>query len=310
MLGGFKEVLAELSPDLVVVQGDTSSAFAGALAGFYAGIPVAHVEAGLRTKLVTSPFPEEAHRRLIGCLTTLHFAPTQVAAANLLREGVPRSRVVVVGNPVVDALLNTPSANEWRMGGEADEQRLVVTVHRRESWGGILGEIAASINDAVKRHPKLHVVWPLHANPAVQTVVRQQLKDPRIHLVQPLPYTQFLGLLRAATLILTDSGGVQEEAHTLGIPALIAREETERVEAIGAGLTIIGRQRAEILRGLDAALAARSYPAAQCHRNRFGDGRAGERIVRAISRWWSGLEPLLPEADEFGESECASRLHD
>jgi UDP-N-acetylglucosamine 2-epimerase (non-hydrolysing) len=306
MLGGFKEVLAALSPSLIVVQGDTSSAFAGAVAGFYAGIPVAHVEAGLRTTRVTSPFPEEMHRRLIAGLTTLHFAPTKVAAANLLREGVAPNRVAVVGNPVVDALLNTPTVDEWRIGRDHEEQLLVITVHRRESWGGILREIAASIRDAIERHPKLHVVWPLHANPAVQTVIRQQLRDPRIHLYGPLPYTRFLSLMRAATLILTDSGGVQEEAHTLGIPALVVRDETERVEAIGVGLTIIGRERKEILTALNAALTAPSYPRARSVTNVFGDGRAGDRIIQAISRWWNGLEPLLTAAEEFGGSEFAA----
>ena len=215
---------------------------------------------------------------------TLHFAPTRLAAANLLREGVPRGRIAVVGNTVVDALLSTPSVHERGMGGGTDNQLLVVTVHRRESWGGSLEEITTSISDAVKCHPKLHVIWPLHANPAVQTAVKKHLQDqPRIRLVQPLPYTRFLALLRAATLILTDSGGVQEEAHTLGIPALLAREETERVEAIGAGLTIVGRGRGQILGALDAALAAQSTPAARCGSNAFGDGRAGDRIAQGIA---------------------------
>jgi UDP-N-acetylglucosamine 2-epimerase len=301
MLAGLKDVLAELSPSVVMVQGDTSSALAGAIAGFYAGIPVAHIEAGLRTAGINSPFPEEAHRRLISCLTTLHFAPTRVAADNLLREGVPRSRIAVVGNSVVDALLCTPTVDGWRSGCGSDGQLLVVTVHRRESWGRILREITASVSEAVKRHPKLHVVWPLHANPAVQTVVKKQLQDhPRIRLVQPLPYSRFLALLRVATLILTDSGGVQEEAHTLGIPALVARQETERVEAIGAGLTIAGRERGQILRALDEALDVQSTRSVRSGPNVFGDGRAGDRIVQAMARWWNALEPLLPEVEEFG----------
>lgn len=298
--------LRELRPDLLMVQGDTTTVFATSVAAFHLSIPVAHVEAGLRSHDLRNPFPEEMNRRLTSVVTALHLAPTPLAARELQREGVPPERVVVTGNTVVDALqrlLEQPfeAAGTPLDGIRLDGHRLlVVTSHRRESWGADLENTCLALRDLVDRFPDLLVVYPVHLNPNVrQTVMGLLAGRRRIHLTEPLDYFTFVNLMRRCHLILTDSGGVQEEAPTLGKPLLVLRKLTERPEAFQAGLSkVVGNARevivAEASRLLEDDDAYRRMVSSD---NPFGDGRAAERIVLAVDRWSSGRLPPL-EADE------------
>ncbi len=279
-------------PHMVLVQGDTTSAFAGALAAFYHKIPVAHVEAGLRTGNLGAPWPEQANRCLISRLATLHFAPTEGARANLLREGVEPGRIYVTGNSGIDALLMT---REWLPTSDiyCDQPTpfVLITAHRREHFGAALDEICEAIADLAGLFSKMWFVFPVHPNPQVQDSVRRVLKNPddprlkagNVALVQPANYASFVAMLERCTLILTDSGGIQEEAPSLGKPVLVMRDETERPEAIEAGTALlVGTSRKRIVeettRLLNDAAARRSMTA---RANPFGDGRASERIVAA-----------------------------
>ncbi len=285
--------LGELAPDMVLVQGDTSTTLYAALAAFYARTPVAHVEAGLRTGDLYSPFPEEANRVLAGCLTTLHFPPTERAAGNLLREGHPRERVLVTGNTGIDALLMTAArADSGRLrpilGSRADDGSRVVliTAHRRESFGEGFTSLCRAIADLVESRPEVLFVYPAHLNPNVQDPVGRILRPlaERAHnllIPAPLPYLEFVALMKRSHLILTDSGGIQEEAPSLGKPVLVMRDTTERQEAIEAGTAcLVGTARERIVEGtlrlLDDPAAYRAMANAA---NPFGDGKAAERIV-------------------------------
>ncbi len=271
VLRGLRPVLAQVAPDLVVVHGDTTSALAAALAATYAGIPVAHVEAGLRTGDPAAPFPEEVNRGLIDRLAALHLAPTELARANLLAEGIAPTSILVTGNPVVDALA----------GVRAEPgDHVLVTCHRRESLGApLLGicVVAASLARSGAR-----VVWPVHPNPAVSEPVREALGG-LVDLRPPLPHGAFLQLLASAALVLTDSGGVQEEAALLSRPTLVLREKTERPEVLETGVVRVV--------GLDPVAieaAARDWlgsPPSPTGARPLGDGRAGPRIARALERF-------------------------
>lgn len=291
---GLRDVLDRERPAAVLVQGDTTSALVAALASFYRQIPVGHVEAGLRTGEPYNPFPEEMNRRLTSHLATWHFPPTDRAAENLRREGVPAERIVVTGNTIVDALQEIvarlartpvpPAVPPERLGG----RRLVlVTGHRRESFGGGMRNICQALHDLAERHPDVVIVYPVHLNPAVQQPVREILgAHPRIVLTPPLEYLPFVDLMRRAYLILTDSGGLQEEAPSLGVPVLVMRETTERPEAVAAGTArLVGTDRAAIVGAanelLDDAAAHQRMRAAH---NPFGDGRAAARIVAHLER--------------------------
>lgn len=307
-LGRLDSVLRDMRPDLVVVQGDTTTVFVTALAAFYHHIPVAHVEAGLRSADKNNPFPEEINRRLASTLTDLHFAPTVGARDNLLREGVARDSIVVTGNTVVDAIAvelrlpvnwaDTPVAHV-----PFDEQRvLFVTSHRRESWGSGLTNICMALADLVDAFPDVAVVYPVHPNPNVrETALRLLEGKPRVHLVPPLDYHVTLQVMRRSHFILTDSGGIQEEAPSLNKPVLILREVTERPEAAAAGLArIVGTDRATIVAEASRLLTdPQAYRAMATGCNPFGDGRAAVRIADAIARWAHGITPLLNPSDEF-----------
>lgn len=297
--------LAAGPPGLVLVQGDTTTAFAAALAAFYRLIPVGHVEAGLRTGDLCRPWPEEGNRQLVTRLAALHFAPTAAARDNLLREGVPTGRVHVTGNPVIDALLWTVAqidADPPPIPGLPDgvlasgRQLVLVTVHRRESFGPELEAVCRAIAELARRFPEVTFVYPVHPNPQVRGPVDRVLRPAglgNLHLLDPLPVRAFVRLFRRATVALTDSGGVQEEAPTLGVPVLLLRDTTERPEAVAAGaVKLVGTDFDRIVAEASRLLAD---PAA--HRamtgvpNPYGDGRAGERIAALVTEFLADRRP-------------------
>ncbi|MFN9644964.1 MAG: non-hydrolyzing UDP-N-acetylglucosamine 2-epimerase [Cyanobacteriota bacterium] len=289
-LQGLKEEFQAHRPDLVLVQGDTTTAFSSALAAFYEQIPVGHVEAGLRTDNLLDPFPEEANRRLISQLALLHFAPTERSAANLRASGVV-GEILTTGNTVIDALLlMAESAPAWDVPGlDWSRQRvLLATVHRRENWGERLEQIGRGFLALLDLFPDTALLLPLHRNPTVRAPLQALLGDhPRAFLCDPLDYNHLVAAMRGCTLLLTDSGGLQEEAPALGKPVLVLRRTTERPEAIDAGTArLVGTESATIvaeasrLRTDPEAYAAR----AKAH-NPFGDGQASGRILAAARRF-------------------------
>ncbi len=283
-------VLDQVRPAAVVVQGDTTTTVAAALAAFHARVPIAHVEAGLRTRRLDAPFPEEANRRLTAVLARWHFAPTALARAHLLREGAPPSHVVVTGNPVVDALCWTVERlGDRRVGpalpADASRRLILVTAHRRESFGAPFLELCSALRALADQHPDVELAYPVHPNPEVEAPVRRVLAGhPRIHLLPPLTYVELVDLLRRCHLVLTDSGGIQEEAPALGKPVLVLREATERPEGIDAGTArLVGTSRRRILQEAGRLLTdAAAYDAMARAHNPYGDGRAGERIARVL----------------------------
>ena len=298
VLGAFGRRFARSQPDLILVQGDTTTAMAGALAGFYAKVPVAHVEAGLRSGDLANPFPEEANRQIIDAVSTILLPPTLQAQANLLRAGFTAERCPVTGNTVVDALRLLCSTHAPVLDGsgvkeaELEGRRLIlVTTHRRESWGGDLEGICSAIRVLVQRQADVLVALPVHPNPNVKAPVIKLLGGhPRIRLLPPLGYVPFLSLMRRAYLILTDSGGVQEEAPSLGVPVLVLRKTTERPEAAEAGLArIIGTDPDAILEHVEELLAdEHAYRRMATAVNPYGDGRASERIAEVLRNWRTG----------------------
>jgi UDP-N-acetylglucosamine 2-epimerase (non-hydrolysing) len=292
-LGGLGLVLADAAPDLVVVQGDTTTTFAAALAGFYRQVPVVHLEAGLRTGNVLSPYPEEMNRRLTTQLTSLHLAPTPTARANLLAEGVAPGSVVVTGNTVIDALHMTvgrrvPYRDQQLAGLDSDPRPvLVVTAHRRESWGEPMAAIGAALASLARYHQDLLIVLPVHPNPRVRHVLLPAVAGlANVLVVEPLAYGEFARLLDRATIVLTDSGGVQEEAPSLGKPVLVMRDTTERPEAVAAGTArLVGTDHDRIVANVDSLLQdADAYAAMANSVNPYGDGRAAERSCQAMAR--------------------------
>jgi UDP-N-acetylglucosamine 2-epimerase (non-hydrolysing) len=298
ILTGLEPVLRHDKPDLILVHGDTTTSFAAALAAYYQRIPVGHVEAGLRTGSLNSPWPEEGNRRLTAVLARHHFAPTEQARANLLREGIDPESIHVTGNTVIDALLATKarlgdsialrSALDQRFGMLRPGARLVlITGHRRENFGAGFERICAAIATLADRFPAVDFLYPVHLNPNVQKPVRQTLgSHPNVHLIEPLDYLPFVYLMDRAYLILTDSGGVQEEAPSLGTPVLVMRDTTERPEAVTAGtVRLVGSHTESILTHAEALLTSPEMHGlmAQAH-NPYGDGRACERIVSALER--------------------------
>jgi UDP-N-acetylglucosamine 2-epimerase (non-hydrolysing) len=292
-LQGLREEFLEHRPDLVLVQGDTTTAFASALAAFYEQIPVGHVEAGLRTDNLLDPFPEEANRRLISQVALLHFAPTTVSEANLKASGVV-GEILVTGNTVIDALLLMAAQAPLPQfpGLDWERQRVILaTVHRRENWGERLTSIGQGFRQLLDSHPDTALLLPLHRNPTVREPLQELLGDhPRAHLCEPLDYDQLVGAIRGCTLLLSDSGGLQEEAPALGKPVLVLRRTTERPEAVTAGTArLIGTASESIVNEASRLLEdPQAYEAmAQAH-NPFGDGQASGRILEASRRFLSG----------------------
>lgn len=295
-------------PHMMLVQGDTTTAFASALAAYYCRVPVGHIEAGLRSGDIYNPFPEEVNRRLVSVMTEIHFAPTALSRDNLLAEGVPNEKIVVTGNTVVDTLRalsqlphsweNTPLA-----GIPADGSRLVlVTSHRRESLGADQENMCLALKDLVRKYNDIRVIYPVHLNPNVRSTVNALLNGTeRIHLTEPLDYITFVSLLQRCFLVLTDSGGVQEEAPTFGKPVLVLRKVTERPEASQFGMAkIIGMSRENIVEETERLLSdADAYLDMSQGANPYGDGHGSERIVEAVARWYQKKTPLLQPDREF-----------
>lgn len=288
-LSGLRTVVESWRPDLILVQGDTATVFTAALVGFFERVRVGHVEAGLRSGDKWAPFPEEIFRRLTDTLSDLYFAPTRHARDLLLREGVPIERVHVTGNTVVDALLAAAErpheVEDPALAGVLDrpESRLVLlTAHRRESFGEPLRRLFGAIRTLVDRVEDVEVVYPVHPNPSVRGPAHELLDGhPRIHLTEPLGYLDMVAAMRHASLVLTDSGGIQEEAPTFGAPVLVLRRVTERPEGIEAGVAeLVGTDADRIVER--AVTALNRGPGGRAHANPYGDGRAGERIADIV----------------------------
>ncbi|MDZ4160723.1 MAG: UDP-N-acetylglucosamine 2-epimerase (non-hydrolyzing) [Burkholderiales bacterium] len=285
-LGGISDWLDHNRPDWVIVQGDTTTTFAGALAAFYHRIPVAHVEAGLRTHNKLSPYPEELNRVMTGHIATLHFPPTAGARDNLLREGLSADSIEVTGNTGIDALLWTHNKLEQTSHtDQAHGPEILLTTHRRENHGDPMRDICQAVLTLLDTHPDLRVHFPVHLSPKVREVVMPLLGEhPRVRLSEPLDYPDFVAAMARSTLILTDSGGVQEEAPSLGKPVLVLRDSTERPEAMQAGTALlVGADPARIVREADTLL---SDPAAYARmagtQNPYGDGYAAGRILKRL----------------------------
>lgn len=297
-----ENVLAQYAPDVVLVQGDTTSTFVGALAGFYRKIKVAHVEAGLRTHQKFSPFPEEMNRRLTSALADIHFPPTLLGKENLLAEGMREENIFITGNTGVDAArmildeqhrFDSPELNSILA---TSRRTIVITAHRRENFGEAFEGVAQAILELVAVHPDIQIVFPVHLNPNVRRVFHAQLQNhERVHLLEPLEYRSFINLLARAHLILTDSGGIQEEAPTLRKPVLVLRESTERPEALREGfLKLVGCNTERIVSEATRLLQDEAYYAASTSgANPYGDGRAAPRIVRAL-KFYFGREKNRP----------------
>lgn len=289
LIAAMDEWLAASPPDVLIVQGDTTSTFVSALAGFYRGVPVAHVEAGLRTDNPLSPFPEEMNRRLVSQVATWHFAPTAQAHARLLAEGIEPSRVSVTGNTVVDALLAIRESDAFRQAPlpvdlRSGERLVLVTMHRRESWPDVT-RVCAAIAKVVSTRPSTRVVFPVHPNPAVQEPVYRALGNiAQVTLLPPMDYVAFVKTMAASHFVMTDSGGVQEEAPAFGKPVLVLRENTERMEAVDAGVArLVGTSTNAIVNSM---LTLLDDEAAWSEMSRavspFGDGHAADRIVSTM----------------------------
>lgn len=285
-LTGLDRVIADTAPDLVIAQGDTTSVMAAAMACFYRQVPFLHVEAGLRSFDLQNPFPEEFNRIVASRIADLHFAPTESARQHLLNEKVPQADILVTGNTVIDAL-HMVAARDLPLPIAIDPGRrlVLVTVHRRENFGAPLQGICEALRTIVQEHEDVELLWPVHPNPNVTGIAHKTLADnPRIHLVKPQPYGTFVAAMKRAHLILSDSGGVQEEAPALARPVLVLRRETERPEAIAAGVVrLIGTEREAILRHARELLGdAAAYGAMARGVSPYGDGQASHRIVDAI----------------------------
>ncbi|WP_312928188.1 non-hydrolyzing UDP-N-acetylglucosamine 2-epimerase [Stutzerimonas nitrititolerans] len=297
ILQGMKQVFSEFKPDVVLVHGDTATTFATTVAAYYHQIPVAHVEAGLRTGNIYSPWPEEGNRKLTGALATVHFAPTETSRQNLLREGIT-SGIEVTGNTVIDALLQVVAKldkdaelqqrfQEQFAFLRSDSRLVLVTGHRRESFGGGFERICQALADTAKAFPDVEVVYPVHLNPNVREPVNRLLAGiDNVHLIEPLDYLPFVYLMNRSYLILTDSGGIQEEAPSLGKPVLVMRDTTERPEAVEAGtVKLVGTEIAALTSNLKKLLTdAEAYSEMSFAHNPYGDGLACTRILETLSQ--------------------------
>ncbi len=302
VLMGMRNIIDEHRPDMLLVHGDTTTSMATAMAGFYKGIPVGHVEAGLRTHDLYAPFPEEFNRQVTGKVTNWHFAPTDASRANLMAEGVNDSQILVTGNTVIDALfwmlnrIDTDPARRAALDAQisshlsfdwANEKMVLITGHRRENFGDGFLQICHALQSLAQQHPKVHFVYPVHLNPNVQEPVNALLgRLDNVHLIPPLDYEPFVHLLRHTYVILTDSGGIQEEGPSLGKPVLVMRDVTERPEAIAAGtVRLVGANQEQIIRNVNELLnISEVYQMMSQAHNPYGDGKACERIVEFLGQ--------------------------
>ncbi len=300
VLLGMRDVLKQHKPDALLVHGDTTTSLAAAMAGFYAGVPVGHVEAGLRTHNVYAPFPEEFNRQVASKVTRWHFAPTEFSQQNLLNERVGEDQITVTGNTVIDALLWVLARIDSDAGRQAvltnllddrlpfawqTKRFLLITGHRRENFGDGFLQICEALRHLAACYPNVHLVYPVHLNPNVQQPVKSLLADlPNVHLIEPLDYEPFVYLLKHSHIVLTDSGGIQEEAPSLGKPVLVMRDVTERPEAVDAGTVIlVGANRERIFANVSELLENEAiYKSMSRAHNPYGDGNACERIIAVL----------------------------
>ena len=292
-LMGLKPVMEEGKPDMVLVHGDTTTTFAGALAAFYAQIPVGHVEAGLRTGNKYSPYPEEMNRKLTGAMADMHFAPTATSKGNLLKENVNPASILITGNTVIDALQTTVHGDyhfadeDFNRVFATGHKLILMTTHRRENLGEPMRHVYRALKSVLETHENVEAIFPVHKNPKVREIVNQELGHlSRVHLIEPMDYEPFANLMAKVDIVLTDSGGIQEEAPALGKPVLVLRDTTERPEAVEAGtVKLVGTAYKDVLqetnRLLDDDEHYRSMAEAA---NPYGDGKACERIIKAILR--------------------------
>lgn len=303
LMHGCTEILNQERLHLVIVQGDTSTAMVSSLAAFYKQIPVAHIEAGLRTHNLKAPFPEELNRQIIARIATLHYAPTHSAKKNLLAEGIKSSYIVVTGNTSVDAI-------EWVMQSFSEKfktptfftkELILVTVHRRESWNENLSSICKALKQIAKNRPQCSIFIPVHPGPTVRATLIAELSNiSQIHLLDPIPYNEFIALLARSRLVMTDSGGVQEDACALHIPTLVLREYTEREETIKNGTGILtGTNTSKIIQEVNQILNTPNSCRFGYPPNPFGDGQAATRISKSISQWFATGKPNLHSSMQF-----------
>ena len=296
VLTGMKEVLEREQPAAVLVHGDTTTTLSAALAAFYQKVPVGHVEAGLRSGNIYSPYPEEMNRRLASAIATLHFAPTERNKQNLLHEGISEEKIFVTGNTVIDAL-HMVIRNDYRFPVELlnrldfqNNKIILLTTHRRENWGKPMDEIFSAVRHILLANEDVEMVFPVHPNPVVRDAACRALGSlPRAHLIPPLDYEPFVNLMARVYLVLTDSGGIQEEAPALGKPVLVLRTETERPEAVEAGtVKIAGVEKEDIIRLTQELLDnKREYENMARAINPYGDGKAAERILTVLTKWFA-----------------------
>ena len=290
-LNGLKEVIEDAKPDMVLVHGDTTTTFAGALAAFYAQVPVGHVEAGLRTGNKYSPYPEEMNRKLTGSIADMHFAPTSTSKENLLKENVNPEAIMVTGNTVIDALQTTVKANYEFADAEFNKifargnRLILMTTHRRENLGEPMRNVYKALRMVLETHADVEAIFPVHKNPKVREIVQEELGGlERVHLIEPMDYEPFANLMGKVDIVLTDSGGIQEEAPALGKPVLVLRDTTERPEAVDAGtVKLVGTGYEDVLREANLLLDDPAHYKKMAEAaNPYGDGKACERIIRAI----------------------------
>ena len=308
VLKGLDPLLGDVRPDIVLVHGDTTTTFAASLAAFYRQTPVAHVEAGLRTDDIYNPFPEEMNRRLADRLALIHYAPTMAAAQALQAEAVARQNILITGNTVIDALIATagltppPFEPRLAIGLGKPGPKVLVTVHRRESWGTPMERVAHAIGQVCAQMPAVTFIFPIHLNPVVRKTFREILGSlPQVVFCEPLPYLPFVHLMKSVDVVITDSGGLQEEAPSLGKPVLVMRDKTERPEGIAAGTAVlVGTQTENIASKLLGLLTDRAAYERMAHAvNPYGDGRAAARIVDHLE-FRFGLRSAPPEAFSQG----------
>ena len=290
-LMGLKDVMENAKPDIVLVHGDTTTTFAGALAAFYAQIPVGHVEAGLRTGNKYSPYPEEMNRKLTGSLADIHFSPTSTSKSNLLKENVNPETILVTGNTVIDALQTTVRADykfaddDFNKVLSSGKRLILMTTHRRENLGEPMRHVYRALKSVLESHADVEAIFPVHKNPKVREIVQEELGHlSQVHLIEPMDYEPFANLMAKVDIVLTDSGGIQEEAPALGKPVLVLRDTTERPEAVEAGtVKLIGTEYEDVLRETNLLLDdAEHYKSMAEAANPYGDGKACERIIKAI----------------------------
>lgn len=295
ILSGLNEILEQEKPDMVLVHGDTTTTFASALSAFYHKIPVGHVEAGLRTNNLYSPYPEEANRQMVGNLAELHFTPTMQSLKNLLQENKDPEKIYVTGNTAIDALKTTVKkeydspALQWA----GDHRILLLTAHRRENWGAPLKRVFTAVNRLTERYPDIRVIYPCHMNPTVRNLAEELFgSNEHVRVIDPLDVADFHNLIKKSYLVLTDSGGIQEEGPSLGKPVLVVRETTERPEGVEAGtLKLVGTSVENIVKQVSRLLDDRAeYERMSKAKNPYGDGHASEKIVNAIIWYFRNKE--------------------